>query len=463
MSITDIDIVKNMVSTGTEGLFPTPDYFLLPLRITGTGITERSFVGADGEKYTYKINRPEDVFLTEKFLQLCNGLPVCFLHPSKDDVRQTLNYDNFHQYIIGTVFYPYIKGDEVWGFAKIFNIDLLKVFEQGINSTSPHVFSSQTKGEDGIYQETLDGINHVAIVPAGHWDTDKPAVVDSINNNLEVKEMDGTDKPRVEGVAPNEEGKQEGKIDTTTPAPDNGGATEQTLQKDVELDSQVVDVNSALIERLASLEETITKLIGGKPAMETKVDGCNSVAKIDEGVDKRENIRKAMAIMGEQGLSPEDIREVAKLMETDAYNKSDTVVAPAPAPAPSAPVAPDAPEKEEFIDEAEESKKEEMIKEIFALADASHSDIKILRPAIRPGDTAARYISRFLLANKDYVPTKYRGILSKIDEATFDLAKDALNEMKGVVLQKTAVLNTKSPVGRTHAPTQPGTIVRLIK
>ena len=44
------------------------------------------------------------------FSERCQGLPVVLEHPEKN----ILNSQEFTDRIIGTVFLPYVKGDEIW-------------------------------------------------------------------------------------------------------------------------------------------------------------------------------------------------------------------------------------------------------------------------------------------------------------------------------------------------------------
>lgn len=152
---------------------------LFDIRITGVGAAYR---GAKKDPKTGKILRRAEfcwrdssIYLNDDFLARCNGLPVIFEHPE----RATLDSDEFADRIVGTVFLPYIKGDEVWAVAKIFDDATISILELKQYSTSPSVFF-----EDPTVNETVtlqDGTNlliedkpslldHIAIVPRGVWD-----------------------------------------------------------------------------------------------------------------------------------------------------------------------------------------------------------------------------------------------------------------------------------------------------
>ena len=77
----DLAIAEKMASGEIDQIVSTDKCLLVPMRITGTGITERTMKDTNGITIKYPIDRPADVFLSDRFLQMCNGLPVCFYHP----------------------------------------------------------------------------------------------------------------------------------------------------------------------------------------------------------------------------------------------------------------------------------------------------------------------------------------------------------------------------------------------
>lgn len=102
---------------------------LVALRITGTGLSYR---GAHDE-YVF---RDPSIYMNQEFLERCSGLPVILDHPKKT----MLTTDEFRGRIVGTIFVPYLKDpDEVWGIAKILDMDAAHLFENHVMSTSPAV------------------------------------------------------------------------------------------------------------------------------------------------------------------------------------------------------------------------------------------------------------------------------------------------------------------------------------
>lgn len=84
---------------------------LIALRITGTGHAYRLAL----DEHTW---RDPSFYLNERFIARCNGLPVIVEHP--DGV---LNGQELRDRIVGTIMLPYVKDDEVWGIAKIYDED----------------------------------------------------------------------------------------------------------------------------------------------------------------------------------------------------------------------------------------------------------------------------------------------------------------------------------------------------
>jgi hypothetical protein len=153
------------------GELPSPQQFeniwLFDVRVTGTGTAYRSGLG----EFVY---RPPENFLTQEFLDRCNGLPLIFEHPEKD----LLNTEEYRSRAIGTVILPYIKGDEVWGIAKVYDEDAAQLMQTTHISTSPAVKVSSGDSEsfgleDGktfLIEGSPSYLDHLAICEQGVWD-----------------------------------------------------------------------------------------------------------------------------------------------------------------------------------------------------------------------------------------------------------------------------------------------------
>lgn len=164
----ELDIARKIIS----GELYSPQVFhnvtLIDLRITGTGAAYR--VGL--EEF---VHRHPDNYLNDEFLERCYGLPVLWNHPENG----IMSSEDFTNTIIGTIFKPYIKGDEVWGIAKIYDAEAAKKMVESQLSTSPGVlFTSEAEnavielsdGKHILIEDEASLLDHVAICEQGVWD-----------------------------------------------------------------------------------------------------------------------------------------------------------------------------------------------------------------------------------------------------------------------------------------------------
>lgn len=142
--------------------------WLFALRISGTGVAYRPKLDE------YVLRRPAD-YLSADFIARCNGLPILWQHPPSD----ILTSDEFSKRIIGTMFLPYVQGDEVWGIAKIYNDEAAQRMQDERLSTSPGVTAAiMLKGtieiDNGESALVVEGsptlADHLAICRQGVWD-----------------------------------------------------------------------------------------------------------------------------------------------------------------------------------------------------------------------------------------------------------------------------------------------------
>ena len=180
----------------SEGQFTSPQLFcnmyLFAMRVTGTGVAFRT---KNGE---YSV-RDQKAFLSDDFLVRCNGLPVLWEHT--DD--KCLNPEEFAGRIVGTLFCPYVKGDEVWAIARIYNADVAKMMATEQWSTSPGVLSDKSAvsislpdNESVIVEGKPFLLDHLAIVDQGVWDKGGPPV--GVDATLGADMADKNDVPNEE-------------------------------------------------------------------------------------------------------------------------------------------------------------------------------------------------------------------------------------------------------------------------
>ena len=172
-----------------DGQLTSPQFFrnmyLWALRITGTGVTWRSKF----RQYAYR--SPEN-YLTDEFLARCSGLPVIWWHPEKN----TLDSEEFASRTIGTITFAWIKGDEVWGMARIYDTDAAANLSTRQLSTSPTVTGGDdvlinVDGEPLLLEGTPVLLDHLASCEQGVWDKlGEPTGVKSDTLLNEVQKMD---------------------------------------------------------------------------------------------------------------------------------------------------------------------------------------------------------------------------------------------------------------------------------
>jgi 8-oxo-dGTP pyrophosphatase MutT (NUDIX family) len=162
-----------------DGQLTSPQHYanmlLIAIRITGTGVAYRPA----HDEFPF---RDPAHYLTPEFLKRCNGLPVILEHPKKS----MLNTEEFRDRIAGTVFLPYIQGDEVWGIAKILDMEVAAMLEAEKMSTSPGVYCGGDKlslsdGSTLLMENKPSLVDHIALLYAdpegnggkGVWDKGK--------------------------------------------------------------------------------------------------------------------------------------------------------------------------------------------------------------------------------------------------------------------------------------------------
>lgn len=164
----ELDVAKAMRDGELASPQPYENMILFKVRITGTGTSYRP-------KHDEFVVRKPEHYLTKDFLDRCNGLPVIWEHPEKGG----LNSKEFTDRIVGTILLPYIKGDEVWGVAKIYDESAAKLMSSKQMSTSPAVIFRSGSGNKTMKLKNgssvlIEGeakvLDHLAICDEGVWD-----------------------------------------------------------------------------------------------------------------------------------------------------------------------------------------------------------------------------------------------------------------------------------------------------
>jgi 8-oxo-dGTP pyrophosphatase MutT (NUDIX family) len=178
----ELGIARAMMTGDLVSPQPYANMLLVSLRITGTGYAYRAGLAEH-------VWREPSLYLNDEFLQRCNGLSVIWEHPKK----RLLNSREFSKRIIGAVMLPFIRDDEVWGIARIYDEESIRELSSRQWSTSPGVrlqMSFPTKLSDGsrlLIEGKAAVLDHVAICEQGVWDKqEEPYGVDVVLDSQDV-------------------------------------------------------------------------------------------------------------------------------------------------------------------------------------------------------------------------------------------------------------------------------------
>ena len=154
-----------------EGTLASPQQYenmwLFAMRITGTGTAFR-------RKLDEHVLRRPKYYLSDDFLERCNGLPVIVEHPNS----AKLDSKEYAERNVGSIMLPYVKGDEVWGVARIYDETTADMLSKHQLSTSPSVVLKRGENvkvglEDGktlLVEGEPHLLDHLAICEVGVWD-----------------------------------------------------------------------------------------------------------------------------------------------------------------------------------------------------------------------------------------------------------------------------------------------------
>lgn len=190
LGMDELAIARALASGDLESPQKYRNMWLFDLRITGTGFAFR------GKHDEFVFRRPEN-YLTQDYLDRCNGLPVIMMHPAKVE----LDSKEFTDRVVGAMMLPYLKNNEVWGVARIYDDEAAAMMRRKQLSTSPGVILRKADGakmtmEDGktlLIEGKPVLMDHLAICENGVWDKGEgPTGVrsDAITENEELAMAD---------------------------------------------------------------------------------------------------------------------------------------------------------------------------------------------------------------------------------------------------------------------------------
>lgn len=402
------EMIKGLINGTLKSPQIYEESFYIKLRITGIGITERYKEDENGDvifdeenkPVTYKIDRLEEDFLSNKFLEACIGIPVLIKHPDS----KLLNGENYKNHVVGTIVAAYIKEEvkEVWGIARIYDPEVLKLINEGLKSTSPAIKTINIENGSEIVQEKFEYIDHLALVVDGYWDnySEKAIQIDSLkrivpnsNENIKTKE-------------------------------DKMPEELEEIKEEVKKDDSMEEVENEETEKINSIKSKLDQIVS---MLSSKNESVKE--------DGEEGSPEAIATEQEQGVTLDDIASKLDMLISQLAKKDEgkeetdmneeltkrEIVA----------------DEDETIEEEEEKKM--IVDAAYNLASKFKDDgVKYVKP--REFDTKISYISRFLKQNTGLVAEKYKHLLEgknqKINKGNFAIAVDAMKSIEDTVNRK---------------------------
>ena len=314
--MTETDLARAMVA----GEYSSPQFFvnmwLFDIRITGTGTSYRS----KDKEYVF---RPPEEYLNDEFLARCNGLPVIVDHP--DD--SNLNSQEYKKRSVGSVLLPYIKGDEVWAIARIYDEATATLMSQEQLSTSPNVVFRNPKlentivtldnGEKGLIEGNPKLLDHIAICEVGVWDKGGPPTGVSTTN---VQEPEMTEEERKAKADAEAKEALEAKAKADAEEKAKADAEKEKAKADSEKWDKLMSAVDSLCKRMDSYEnEKNDKKADAMPAEEMnvgdkKADSDGKKAD-DDAKDKEADAAKLKAEAKEEEAKADAAKRESALLD----------------------------------------------------------------------------------------------------------------------------------------------------
>jgi hypothetical protein len=189
LSMTETDVAEAIRDGEMASPQPFENTLLADMRISGTGVSYRPKL----KEWVYR--RP-GIYLSDEFLKRCAGIPVIYQHPDK----AVLDSDSFGEQVVGTMQLPYLKGEEVWGVARIYDRSTMKDLLSGkMGDTSPSVVFRDPKvnyeiklenGETMLVEGNPSYVDHLAICERGVWSKGGDPTGIRVDSELPVKPLD---------------------------------------------------------------------------------------------------------------------------------------------------------------------------------------------------------------------------------------------------------------------------------
>lgn len=475
-----------------QGITELDDYFYMPVRITGSGYNIRK--NRDDEIILADRNQAE--FFSPAFIEHCKSLPIIVNHPDDKDMLHSENLQD--NAIIGNTIDAFIKGDELWGIARIYDKTLLSKIAQGlIKSTSPGVRIVYANDSDPIVNTEIPyDINHLAFCEKGHWDKDGQSIgfdnskherihisfnandsesltskkdFDNLKTKLNKKGEALMQTEKANDIAP----AVAGALGGAAAAKVTDGELEIKHNTDEPQGEDKVKANDAYESNENKLKHSVQN--SGTPSITRDSDDEGDKGddkKDDEGekandaditpaVGKSKNLEKAASLMAtasHAGLpsqkDKQEAKEVKAMPEIEEKEEKKQEEK-------KQEEKKDKANDEELVDSANETEddkeRESELKEMRKVCDSADANLGVKMPYITGRQTLRSIAHKFVTANKGFVDKKYANLA--LDSYTPELAKEVLQSTYANIMAKSEV---KEPVKQNGYVLQPdGSFVKF--
>lgn len=429
IGMNELDVARAIA----DGRLTSPQRYenvmLWAIRITGTGASFRP----KHEEFVY---RDAGIHLTPDALARCNGLPVIFKHPKK----ALLNSEEFSNRIVGTVFLPYVAGDEVWGIAKIYDDETNRLLSEQDLSTSPGVnfkdytVNKKLRLEDGS-KVLIEGkpslVDHVAICELGVWD--KGGEPSGIRSEAREDSAMAEEDKKVEDKAKDDAKRDDAaKMDAK-----KDGAKDDASRKDADAGTELDKKLSHVLDAVTSCMDAVTGIGKRMDAWEEKAKEDSAkkdaakkdAAKKDEGDD--EEAKKAEADKAKKDAAEEEEKKADKAKK-DAAKKDEEEAAKADSALDQRLNAVERAVKDVGSKiQAISDDDHHLLAEAWSRADDVFSALGKPTPRAMPGETSAQYRRRTVKLLKEHSP-HWKAVDANstafADDATFAIAEKQILE-----------------------------------
>lgn len=452
-----------------QGITELDDYFYIPVRITGSGYNLRK--NKDDELILADRNQAE--FFSPAFIEHCKSLPIIVNHPQNKDMLHSQNLND--NAIIGNTIDAWIKGDELWGIARIYDKTLLDKIANGlIKSTSPGVRIVYANDSDPIVNTEIPyDINHLAFCEKGHWDKDGQSIGfdnskhERIHISFNANDSALTNDNKIDKLSPNLTNKKGEALMQTDNANDiapvaagalGGAVAAKVVDGELEIKhnadeqkDEKAKINDAYESNENKLKHSVqnsgTPSVTRDSADEDKDDEGEKANDADTSIGKSKNLEKAASIMAtasHAGLGNQTKTEEAKeekSMPEIKEEKEEKKEKQEEKPEEKKEKAND----EELVDSETETdddkERESELKEMRKVCDSADANLGVKMPFITGRQTLRSIAHKFVTANKGFVDKKYANLA--LDSYTPELAKEVLKNTYANIMAKSEV---KEPV-----------------